>query len=488
MAPSPPLRLRRRNDRPIRPEGRHVLYWMTAARRPRHNPALEHAVARARELGRPLLVLEALRVGYRWAADRHHAFVLDGMAANARAFDRAGVTYHPYVERLPGEGRGLLAALAADAALVVGDEWPGFFHPEMTAAAAARLEVAMETVDGVGLLPLDAAPVAFGRALDFRRHLQRVLPAHLAERPLADPLAGWDLGRAALPPGVAQRWPAAPLDGSFPLADLAIDHAVPRVARRGGFEAAERALDAFLDRLDRYGEARNQPDADAASGLSPWLHWGHLSAWAVAGAVLDRHRFRSGSTGAPTGKREGWWGLPPSAEAFLDELVTWRELTHNTAARVPGYDRYPSLPAWARATLEEGRADPRAHRYDRDTLEAGATHDPVWNAAQHQLRAEGIVHTYLRMLWGKKVLEWTDDPAEAFETLLDLNNRWAIDGRDPNSVGGVAWVFGRYDRPWAPRRPVFGVIRYMSSANTVRKLEIERYLQRWADPKGVDRI
>jgi deoxyribodipyrimidine photo-lyase len=168
-----------------------------------------------------------------------------------------------------------------------------------------------------------------------------------------------------------------------------------------------------------------------------------------------------------------------AAEAFCDQLVTWRELGFNFCARREDHLSYGSLPEWARRTLEAHAGDVRAPRYTREQLEQAATGDPLWNAAQRQLVREGRIHTYLRMLWGKKILEWSASPPEALETLIALNDRWALDGRDPNSDSGIGWVLGRYDRPWAPERPIFGTVRYMSSANTARKYRVRGYLERY---------
>jgi deoxyribodipyrimidine photo-lyase len=488
------LRVTAANDRPVRGGGRYVLYWMIAARRTSDSFALDHAIGRARELGVPLLVLEPLRAGYRWASDRLHRFVLDGMAANAAAFAKAGVTYLPYVEPEPGAGRGLLAALARHAALVVTDEQPGFFLPRMVAAAAAALDVRVEQVDGNGLLPLRAHGRAFPTAAAFRWHWQREIHPHLLALPAAAPLASAPRGLrdAEVPGAVLRRWPtaAAALLAGDPraLTALPIDHGVPPIARRGGAPAAAAALRAFVDeRLDRYGEARNQPDEDVGSGLSPYLHFGHLGAHAVLRAVWA-HGGWDPSRIAPraTGVREGWWGAPAPVEAFLDELVTWRELGHGFCFHRPDFDRYESLPEWARRSLDAHAGDPRPHRHDRATLAAAATDDPLWNAAQTQLVREGVIHNYLRMLWGKKILEWSASPRAALDALIELNNRYAIDGRDPNSYSGIFWTLGRFDRPWAPERPIFGVIRYMSSAATARKLRVKGYLARYtpAPPQG----
>jgi deoxyribodipyrimidine photo-lyase len=477
-------RLRRLNDAPVRADGAWVLYWMTAQRRTRHNPALERAVERAAALGRPLLVLEALRIDHPYASERLHRFAIEGMRDNAAAFAPTSARYLPWVEEAPGAGRGLLEALAARAAVVVTDLSPAYFLPRMAAAAAARLPVRVEGVDGCGLLPLAATERVFSAAVHFRRFLQGALPDHLARLPTAEPLAALPplpFPEALLAP-VRARWGEAEPDALLAaggLSGLPLDRTVGALPGRGGSEAARAALERFLATgLRGYAAGRNTPLGAHASGLSAALHWGHLSphevlaAWADAvGWSPDRTAWR------PTGARRGWWGADEDSEAFLDQFVTWRELSLNAAELLPGYDGWAALPAWARETLEAHAADPRPALYGREALEAGETSDAVWNAAQGELRAEGRIHGYLRMLWGKRLLEWTAHPAEAMEIALHLNDRWALDGRDPNGVSGVAWCLGRYDRPWAPERPIFGRVRYMSSAATLRKLPMRPYLE-----------
>lgn len=442
------LRVQRANDRPVRANGDHVLYWMIAARRSTWSFALDHALGRAKELGRPLLVLEPLRAGYRWASDRHHAFVLDGMADNAKAFTAAGITYLPYVEPEPGAGKGLLEALAARACCVITDEQPGFFLPRMVRAAAARLPVATETVDGCGVFPLRAFDKAFTAARWFRRAWQG-LP-HLSVQPEPAPLARVPrVVRDADPGKIMRRWPSAQN-----IAGLPIDHGVARVPYRGGSEAAREQLEDFATRrAARYAD-RSHPDADAASGLSPYLHFGHISAHEVLARVDD--------------------------PGFRDELVTWRELAHNFCFHRADHDRYAALPAWARATLAKHADDPRPERYTPIELEDAATGDAVWNAAQRQLLREGRIHNYLRMLWGKKILEWSATPQRAFSTMVELNNKYAVDGRDPNSYAGILWTLGLFDRPWGPERAIFGTVRFMSSAATKRKLEMTQYLAKFS--------
>jgi deoxyribodipyrimidine photo-lyase len=479
----PEVRIRPANARAANADGAFVLYWMTAARRLRRNFALQLATAEARALAKPLLILEAVRAGYPWASDRMHRFVLDGMAGHARQLDRDGVAYYPYVEPAHGDGRGLLETLAARAVLVVTDDYPCGFLPRMTEAAARRLTVPLIAVDSNGLLPLRATPGAFSAAYPFRRFLQRNLPEHLSHMPLAEPLR---LAAHRIPVDlgdVARRWPPASLpwlESDAALRDIAIDHSVPPVRIRGGPDAARRALRRFLaEPLSRYADERSHPDAGAASRLSPWLHWGHLSTHDIF-ASLAAHEHWTPTRISPRidGKKQGWWGMSPSAEAFLDELVTWRELAFNHCAHRPDYDRFDSLPEWARATLADHEADPRPALYSLDRFESASTHDPLWNAAQRELLREGRIHNALRMLWGKKILEWTASPREAVAVMIELNDRWAVDGRDPSSYGGIFWCLGRYDRPW-PERAVYGKVRSMSSASARRKYRLEEYLRRF---------
>ncbi len=480
----PALRVTPLNQHPVR-AGAHVLYWMIAARRTRSNFGLQRALWHATQLGRPLVVLEPLRSGHRWASARSHAFVLQGMRDNQAAFDAAGVAYHPYVEREVGDGSGLLAALARDAAVVVTDEFPCFFYPRMLAAAGARLDVRVEVVDGNGLLPLRATPRAFPTAYGFRRHLQRSLAPHLQQFPVDDPLARVGVAAGARVHGeIARRWPAASaamLQGDA--SSLPVDQSVGPAPVTGGARAAQVKLERFFeDRLHRYRDDRSHPDRDAASGLSAWLHFGHIGVHDIVGQLMEQQDWSPDRLGDQvTGWRHGWWGMSEAAESFLDELVTWRELSFAFCHHRPtDYDRYSGLPKWARKTLAEHAEDEREHVYSVDAFAAAQTHDPVWNAAQNQLRSEGRIHNALRMLWGKKVLEWTASPQEAAEVLIELNNRYALDGRDPNSYSGIFWTLGRFDRAWGPERPIFGKVRYMSSASARRKWRMREYLKTWS--------
>ena len=474
------MRVRVVNDRPLRAEGRYVVYWMTMFRRPHWNFALERAARWAKRLERPLVVLEPLRIDYPYANERLHRFVLEGMRDNATAFADEPVAYYPYVEPAPGAGKGLLAALAAEACLVVGDDYPGFMLPRMLAGAAAKLPCRYELVDANGLLPMAATPRVFTRAVDFRRFLQKELADWLADMPAERPLR--ELGRKVeLPAAVLKRWPAAQGDLPSLAATLPVDHAVPPAAMRGGYRAAAERMERFLNLLLAvYPAERNDPEVDCTSRFSPYLHFGHLSVHQVFARLAEIEGWRPDSmVKKANGKKEGWWGMSTAAEAFLDELVTWRELGFNFASKRADYADYESLPAWARETLEAHVKDER-RLYAIDELEAARTHDPLWNAAMNQLKREGWFHNYLRMLWGKKILEWSPTPRDALRAMEALMNRYSLDGRGPNAYTGYFWTLGRFDRPWAPERPVFGTVRYMSSQNTARKLRVDGYVRKYA--------
>ncbi len=477
----PELRISPLNDHAVRGDGDYVLYWMIAARRTTWNFALDRSREHADALGKPLVILEPLRADYPWASERFHQFALDGMRDNHRACEARGVLYYPYLEPARGEGKGLLERLAARAAVVVTDDFPGFFLPRMLDKAAGTLPVRVEAVDGNGLLPLRAVDSVFSSVYTFRRALQKALPAHLSQGPQRDPLARALPPPPSLPEDVRSRWPSAlGWIQSGTVATFPVNRSVGRVAIEGGERTARARLHAFLNNgFEAYGTERNQPDDDGSSRLSAYLHWGHLSVHEVFDAVTAREGWLGALPSKATGAREGWWGLSPSAESFLDQLVVWRELGYNMSSkRAADCERFDSLPSWALNTLTKHQKDERTPLYSLGVFEDAGTHDPLWNAAQRQLRAEGRIQNYLRMLWGKKILEWSATPREALRIMVELNNKYALDGRDPNSSSGIFWVLGRYDRPWLPERPVFGAVRYMSSDNTARKLRVRDYIRR----------
>ncbi|MEE4255258.1 MAG: deoxyribodipyrimidine photolyase [Desulfuromusa sp.] len=486
MSDIPELRIRKLNDGKTAENGQFVLYWMTAFRRPFYNFALQRSIDHARNLQKPLLILEALRCDYSYASDRLHGFVLQGMAANAEYFATTAAYYYPFVETEKGAGKGLLEKLAESACLVVTDDSPGFFYPKMLQAAARKVSVLLEAVDSNGLLPLRAADHDYPTAYAFRRFLQKTLPGCLFDFPLADPLQAVELPQlASVAEEIQQRWPSATKEllqaEAATLARLPIDHSVAIIDERGGWKEAEFYLQRFLEeRLPHYLQ-RSEPEQQVSSELSPYLHFGQISTHQIVQQLFEQENWSIGNLSPETkGKRSGWWGLSEAAESFLDELITWREIGFNAAWFRPNYDRFDSLPDWARESLAKHRDEPRSHIYSLEQFEQAQTHDPLWNAAQNQLLREGRMQNYLRMLWGKKIFEWSPDAETAMQMMLVLNDKYALDGRDPNSVSGIFWCLGRYDRAWGPERPVFGKIRYMTSENTARKFSVKKYLQRYS--------
>lgn len=461
----PSIRTRQVNAAPVRRDGRHVLYVITAYWRTKSNFALQRAADWARHLNTPLVVASVISVGGKWDTARSHRLMLDGIADVEAELLKHGAAHVPVVLDAKSDDLGSLVGLLDAACVLIGDDAP-LGRPIASDLASAT--VLAEVVDHNGLLPLRASEKPHLRAYDLRRFLQKELPSHLDEVPDEDPLCGIPQSTSAM---------AETTIGQLDIESMELDHRVQPVSIRGGELAARSLVDDFVEhRLANY-EERNHPDEDATSGLSPYLRFGHVSTHTVFAAVAKAEGWGPEDL-APTssGSRSGWWGMSASAEGFLDQIVTWRELGYRSAALIKHNDSYESLPAWAQTTLAEHADDPREYLYTLEQFESAATHDEIWNAAQRHLVDRGMIHNYLRMLWGKKILEWTRSPREAHEIMFHLNNKYALDGQDPNSVSGIHWVMGRYDRPWGPERSVYGKVRYMSSDAARRKLRMKEYL------------
>ena len=487
MTGIPAHRIRSVVQHDLRSDGDYVLYWLVANRRGTHNFSLQYAVEWAKQLAKPLVLFEPLWLDDPWTTDRHYQFVLEGMVDNERCFAEKPVTYYPYLELEQGRGKGLIEALAKNACLVISDDSPCFFSPQVLESVTSEISVRFELVDSNGLLPMRSSERVFSRAFDFRRYLQKNLREHLNDFPLSDPLAvGGIPPKVSLRPLIYRQWPIADLKpyarSKACLGKLSIDHGVGVLPIRGGAHAAGQLLQAFVQhKLERYLEVRNQPEENVSSGLSPYLHFGHISVHQVFLETVKHAGWDPGHLSEHVnGRATGWWGLHDAVESFLDQLITWRELGYNFCAFCPDYDQFETLPSWAQQTLEAHAGDPRPHVYSLGELENAGTHDPLWNAAQRQLRSEGRIHNYLRMLWGKKILKWSSSPRQALSRMIELNNKYALDGHNPNSYSGIGWVLGRYDRAWGPERQIFGKVRYMTSRNTARKVRVKHYLQRYA--------
>jgi deoxyribodipyrimidine photo-lyase len=399
-----------------------------------------------------------------------------------------GWNYFPYVEQAPGKGKGLVSALSADACIVISDAFPTFIHPKQNAAAASKCLVSYITVDSNGILPMAISSKASYSAFIFRK---TVMQRHFREaweaRPEQNPLSALKTREKIDLSDIFSQWThAGKLLTDIPalLPTLPIDHSVTPLPLEGTSKAAKQVLERFvLERLPHYAEKRNHPDEHAYSGLSPYLHFGKISAHDIADRVLSAQPpgWNPDQITYADGQNRGFFKGDENIESFLDEFVTWRELGYHYCYHVPAHDTFESLPDWVKETLTAHDADPREYVYTLEELERARTHDDIWNAAQRQLVREGIIHNYLRMLWGKKILEWSPDAKTALQHMIHLNNKYSIDGRDPNSYTGIMWVLGRFDRPWAPARSIFGTVRYMSSDSTRKKLKLKQYLKRFGE-------
>ena len=484
----PAVRIRTLNEWPKDISKPFVLYWMTAFRRTRTNFALQRAVELAEQLRKPLVILEAVRCNYRWANDRFHRFILDGMIDNEADTRKTNAMYCCYVEPNSNHGHGLLEAFASHSCAIVSDDFPCFFHPAMYQHIARRWNCCVELVDSNTILPMRSTDRTFTVAHSYRRYMQKEIAQGLPDFPIEEPLSFLTVKRLqSLPAEIVQRWPVwtnNQVSQQLPkvaLTSLPIDHAVQPTQERGGPVEAAKVLDRFIQqRLANYAQARNEPEQAGSSGLSPYFHFGHVSPQELFQRLASATGWSWEQLGKPNGKMNGFWNMGTDAEAILDQLMTWREIGFNLCWRNPHFDRFESLPDWAQVTLQEHEQDKRPFVYDLEQFDAANTHDPLWNAAQTQLVREGRIHNYLRMLWGKKILHWTRSPREALRIMIELNNKYALDGRDPNSYSGIFWVLGRYDRAWGPERPIFGKVRYMTSESTQNKFHVKQYLAKYA--------
>ena len=439
-----PERIRALNDRGAG-GGSHVLYWMQAAVRTRDNHALEFAARAANDLGLPLVVGFGLDADYREASERTLRFLIDGLVAVAPALERRGIGF---VVRA-GHPAEVAAALADDAAALVTDvnylREPRRWRREL----AARASIPVWEVETNAVVPVEVA--SDGREWAARtlrpkihEHLDRFL-VELRTTPLARPCRSH-------PDGIDTGSPE-------PLLDAVGLGPIDEAPHRGGQSQAYAALTRFIDEgLPRYGKNDTAVDGSCGSRLSMYLHYGHISPVEVAR--------RARAAQAPAG----------AIDAFIEELVVRRELAHNYVWFEPDYDAYRALPDWARTTLEEHRDDDREHGYTRAQLKDAATHDPYWNAAMIEMRETGWLHNRMRMYWGKRILEWTNTPEYAFRVALELNNRYLLDGRDPNSYASIAWLFGLHDQAFAERR-VIGKVRPMTPGGLERKIDVRGYVE-----------
>ena len=426
------------------PDGRCVVYWMRRSIRVEENASLDVAIQAANALRKPVVVLFAL-LPVSNANLRHYTFVIEALTQIPDELRKRHVGF--VLRRYPDYSVAKFCS-EVGAALLVTDENPLRGPEHRLQTVVRQLRIPAWSVDSDVVVPSKLIPGKQYAARIIRPKLLALRDEFLAPSTSSAAKTPWKHNLKSLPCDLSA------------LDTMKIDRSLqPAPAIRGGTREAKRLLREFVNKkLVSYPERRNQPEDEGTSRLSPYLHFGNISPVTIAREVLK--------SDAPN----------EAKDAFLDQLIIWRELAINFVRHNELYDSIECAEPWAARTLAKHAIDPRPVLYTKKQFENAATHDPLWNAAQIQMVEQGWMHNYMRMYWGKKILEWTRSPAEAFQIAVRLNDRYELDGRDPNGYAGIAWaIAGKLDRPWF-ERPIFGQIRYMSEASTGKKFDSKRYI------------
>lgn len=441
-------------------EGSFVLYWMRTAIRGDENPALDVAIEIANACNATVLVYQGLTERYPYASDRHHTFILEAAVDVGAALQRRNVGYALHVER-PGQRGPYLRMLAERSIALVTEEMPVEPLNRWTGWLAAGLRPATITVDTACVVPMQLVGKAYTRAFEYRNATERLYAERITRaHPQSEPIR---------PATVPEDLPFRPIElvaEAIPelVAECDIDHTVGPVPHTPGGNAAgmERWETFFKAGLTRYDRVRNDATRDGVSRMSPYFHYGMVSPLRIARQAAD------------LGNR--------GAEKYLDELLIWREMAYAYCFHRRDHGHYRTLPSWARKTLETHASDARAELIDWERMARAKTGDELWDAAQQSLLQQGELHNNVRMTWGKMILHWTRGPREALKRIIDLNHRYALDGRDPASYGGILWCLGQFDRPFKPPQSIFGTVRTRSSEEHARRLDVDAYRQRVTRP------
>ncbi len=434
-----------------RKDGKCVIYWMQRAVRAVDNPALDVAIAAANHLGVPVVIYFGVIPNYPNANLRHYHFLQQGLRDAAEDAAERGIGF--IVRRAPETLARFLEEIGA--ALLIGDENPCREPERWRRVVARRIDIPYWTVDADVVVPSRVFNRSFALLHHFRPRLQAELPKFLVAPKRIEPQHPWKQSKA-----VACFSLSKDIAAGFTKLDRTIR---PADTFTGGTRSAMKRLRAFIaNDLAAYDENRNHPELAGTSRLSPYLHFGNIGPLTIALAV---------EKAASAAKISSI-----TKERFLEQLIGWRELAVLFVRHEPNYDTWECAAPWARKTLLEHAADPRPWRYTFAQLERAETHDELWNAAQREMVATGWMHNTMRMYWAKKILEWAPDPAAAFDWAVILNDRYELDGRDPNGYAGIAWaIVGKLDRPWF-NRPVFGLVRPMTGASMAKKFDAAQYM------------
>jgi deoxyribodipyrimidine photo-lyase len=442
-----------RRDGSPDPKGKCVVYWMQRAQRGIDNHAIDLAVHVANLLSLPLVVYFAGISNFPHANLRHYVFLNQGLPDIEADLAARNITF--LMRRAPRESHEQLLA-DVHAAFLLGDENPMREPERWRKQLASRIRIPFWTVDTDVIVPSRLIEKAQYGAYTIRPRLYRLLPDYLV--PYENPTATYTWKRP-------RNFHADSVHQDITRGWKNFDRSVPPVdAWKGGTHAARKRLKLFTGKLlADYETQRNHPEVDGTSCMSPYLHYGHIGPITIALAVAAAAKANP--------------KLASAKDSYFNELIAWRELAVNFVRYTPNYDTHECAENWAKTTIAEHARDEREHLYTLNQLEAAQTYDELWNAAQLQMVHHGWMHNYLRMYWAKKILEWTPDSATAVKYCVYLNDKYFLDGRDPNGYAGIAWaILGKFDRAWGSR-PIFGKIRYMSGPSTGKKFDSKCYIQ-----------
>lgn len=425
----------------------YVLYWMQASQRAWYNHALEYAIDQANKRSKPLVVFFGLTDYFLDANERHYAFMLQGLKEVYYDLQNRKIAF--IVQNILPEKGALKLSKRAD--LVVTDR--GYLNIQRVWRhnVAAEIDCPFMQIESDVIVPVETVypKSAFGAYVLRPKIHQKIIhfQCPLYHRTVQHPIIHLDVDTIC------------PINWKKTLNTLQVDRTVKASPNFiGGYSQAIHLLEAFIqNKLDYFHLKRNDPSMDMLSHLSPYLHFGQISSLEI---VLKIDPIKS-----------------PGKEAFFEELIIRRELSMNFVFYDADYDNFNSLPQWAKQSLTDHAGDPREFVYTREQFEHAETHDPYWNAAQKEMILTGKMHGYMRMYWGKKILEWSHSPQSAYETAIYLNNKYELDGRDPNGFAGISWCFGKHDRAWG-ERPVYGKVRSMNAKGLERKFDIQKYIQK----------
>lgn len=438
--------LNEKNER----EGKYIIYWMQASQRVNYNQALETAIRIANKRSLPLLTYFELNTEYPEANLRHYYFMLEGLQEVQQKLKDMGINLvigFPDSDRYPD-----LKFLARDASMVITDYGYLNFQTKWREKYAHELPCLMLQVESDVVVPVESVSNKEEFSISsFRKKIQRQLADYLQPVEMSNPIK----------PSSGIRISSFPIDDlRKSISQLSIDDSVPPAFYLvGGESKANDLLDKFInEKINRFGSLRNNPTRDFSSHMSPYLHFGQISPLYIALKLKAE---------APS----------EAYRLYLEELIVKRELAINYVFYNNNYDQFEGLPKWAKSTLEAHQADSRKVIYSIAELEHSLTHDQLWNAAQQEMMVTGEMQGLMRIYWAKKILEWSPTPQEAFQHCLYLNNKYQLDGRDPNSYAGIGWCFGLHDRAWK-ERPIYGKVRYMDEKNLVKKYDMEKYIER----------